>query len=308
MSQLKNTPQTRLGKQGWQLLITSCLTCCSLPFLLTTAQPTFAAKAKVVTGGQVLVAKLHHNYPLHIGVGVLNTITLPFPEIIVDTVDQQVQLLSRGSDLLVATSNYSEISLVVRNKQTPDQAITLTLQPKQTPAINVKVVVLSLLAPQFMLNQSELSNADYLLQLSRLMRSTIETIQRKQAIPKASHSSYNLNNFVLTSHYLSPFDVKLSELSLKTRELDQAKNQVLTCMRHQLQIKDLRIFQPQNIYYAGIQLKLLTVANPTTEVIKFNPQACTQPNTMATVLYGVAKQEILPAQEGQILLVEQLQY
>ncbi|RIY36746.1 hypothetical protein CKF58_05720 [Psittacicella hinzii] len=259
---------------------------------------------KEQTPATIILADFKQNYPLKIAIGKLNSISLPFTDLVADTVDPQVQLLARGNDLLVATNTTADITLVVRDKNQPQHSLTLTLRPQKIPATNYQIVIAQLLTPQFLLNQADLTSDDYMGSLSRLLRSAVEVLQQHKPLSQAKVLNYHVSNFVLpATNSLNPKNTELVEISNPKKP---AYYDPLTCALYSLERSQIREFQPRNMYYSGIKVKAILLHNTSDLAIEFLANNCTQPNVMAAVLVG--KQVILPQQQSWLVLLEQLGY
>ncbi|WP_147397102.1 hypothetical protein [Psittacicella gerlachiana] len=255
---------------------------------------------QIQTSSQLIVAKLAHNYPLPIALGQLNSFSFPFAQITVDTTDAQVQMLARGANLLLATASENSINLVVRDKQEPQRFILLTLEPRKLKlAPSYQFLIPQLLREQQLLQQTQLSSSTYLAQLASLLRASVEQLQQGKVFVRGSES-YSEQNFLYTQVPLSPDNLTLLELS-KLQSYAP-----LTCGQGQLQVSKIREFQPQNPYYAGIQIKSFWLENISGTPLVWQASLCTQPNVLAAVLLSQAT--LYPAAKAKVVLLEQVSY
>ncbi|RIY33680.1 hypothetical protein CKF54_02435 [Psittacicella hinzii] len=257
---------------------------------------TFAQELKQ----KIILANFGGNYQVQVVAGQLHNFSLPFNSLVADTVDGQVQMMSRGSHLLLATDSSEQVTIVVRDQDYPHRTLSLTLVPTGKKVYNYQVIVPEILQAQTMLAQQDLSADEYMLNLGRLIRHTVELTNSAKAIPKAKHSTYSLQNFTLLSTELGATELALLELKKKS------DYPALTCLPTGVVIEREQEFQPTNYYYAGIKVKSLWLVNNSGNVFTWEPTSCSQANAMAAVM--VKKSQILPGDRAQVVLLEQVNY
>ncbi|WP_222986801.1 hypothetical protein [Psittacicella melopsittaci] len=266
------------------------------------ANPKLAIAPEQQTSKQIVLANFGASYQLRIALDQLNSITLPFGQIVADTIDPQVQMLARGSDLLIATSASEKVTIVVRDGEQPDSALTLILVPKNIDPQNYQIVVPQLFSGQMLLNLGDISVNDYLAQLSRLVRYTVEATNAVTPIAQASKRQYSLTNFYLNVPYLTPQVLDLVDITPK----QGSPYLPLLCGIGLLKFSEMREFQPRNLYYSGIKVRSFWVENISSIDFIWQALSCTQANVMAAVM--VTGEKLLPGEKSQIVLLEQINY
>lgn len=252
---------------------------------------------------QTIMVELDSNHPLEIAQGKLNLIKLPFKEMTVDTVSD-VELIARGNTLLVAPSNWQAITVIISNKNQPDQNITLTLLPQSIPSVSYNIVIPSLVQAQTLLNNPKVTLDDYMAQLSRLLRHVAEVVQQQQSISRGAVRAYAEKNFKFNSSQLNP--KALNIIDITNDKLANPHYEPITCHPEQLQITKNQVFQPVNPYFAGIRIRYVEFTNTSNQVFEYEPSSCSQPNVMAASLLSFNK--LVPAVTGKLILLEKISY
>lgn len=257
---------------------------------------------------ELVVARLNQRVVIKVALKQLNNLNLPFDGVIVDTV-AAVAAHTRGSSIMVAPHTSDPIVMIVRDQQQPQLTLTLELQPTaKLEAINKSIIIPELQATNFLLNQPNLDNQQYLGALSRLLRFASEAIVNNK-VKLSKEPYYNFNNFVFTGQNVNPFDLGLVELSLEGNSPHKLHHLLASSCRYaELEVNHERFFQPTNIYFAGLGIRLVAVSNNSTSDVEFDFKECLQTNLVAATFIDQEDNVIAPGQATRILVVEKLSY
>lgn len=276
------------------LLVLSCM------LMITTSVSANALSGTLPT----VLAQLQRNHKLDISIGNLNNIQFPFDDITVDTVSDIV-MSTRGSSLLVVPNSQAPVTLIVRDKNAPENYLTFTLFPKFIPSSSYQVVIPELLIPQTLLRREDLTHAQYAEAISRLIRSSAQligsakSVNAKLRVSKAKVPTYSLKNFKFGSQKLTSESLELTEIGNNSLPVP-----ITATCRASFNIKGTRTFQPTNPFFSGLIVRAIQITNAKDHPLSYEELTCSQSSVMASTLIGTPK--LLPGEKRWVIAVEQL--